>query len=361
MLDELSRRLLNVQIKVLYCRGDDGGRGWGNGNLNHPHVTLPAGFWSQLIAVANIFVSTRVEMVCSFGYRRPAQLVALTVARCRGLPIVTRADANPLDAAESGAGRRLARRWAMQALFGTCARIWAIGSANERYWNQLGFHNRTLIPYTVPEPPLGDPNEARRLRAELGEPGFVFLYVGRLSPEKAPLDVVAGFREYLAKTPGRSHLVIVGDGPQRPEVERQVLGEATMTLVGACDHQYLGHYYLAADVLVVPSHREGWGLVVNEAVANGLPVVASDRVAAADDLLDPATCWRYRTGDIRGLGEAMFRASQEARRMTPCPGENVAYRMAAEIEALIPRPRRSAEAEATRSAVRRRAGGLVRR
>lgn len=327
---------------VLYCRADDGGRGWGNEDLGHPHSTLPAGFWRQAVVVARIFLTARVEVVCSFGYRRPAQLTALTIARCLGLPIVTRADANPLDTAENGVGHRLARRWVMRALFGTRARIWAIGSANERYWDDLGFQNRTVIPYAVPRPPLGDPVEAKQLRADLGDPEFIFLYVGRLSPEKAPLDAVAGFAEHLAKAPGRSHLLIVGDGPQRPEIERRTVGDSTVTLVGACDHQRLGHYYLAADVLVVPSHREGWGLVVNEAVANGLPVVASDRVAAADDLLDPAACWRYPSGDVHGLADAMHQARRQARRTTPRPGENVASRMAVEIESLTSRPRRAA-------------------
>ncbi|WP_239394072.1 glycosyltransferase family 4 protein [Frankia sp. CiP3] len=225
----------------------------------------------------------------------------------------------------------------MKRIYGRDARVWAVGAANDRYWAELGLNNRTLIPYAVPNPPIGNPKRAGELRARLvSDADFVFLYVGRLSPEKGPLEIVAAFEKIVHSSDARPRLILVGDGPLRPVVEQRVAEVSGIVLAGARNHDQLGDFYLAADALVVPSRREAWGVVVNEAVANGLPIIASHRVASADDLLDSTSGWRYRAGDIEGLVSVMTAAMNRGRRRNPPHTEdNVAGLMAAELAALV--------------------------
>lgn len=93
-------------------------------------------------------------------------------------------------------------------------------------------------------------------------------------------------------------LVIAGDGPLRPIVEQRVSWDPSVEYLGHLDQSELTRAYARADALVLPSLYEVWGLVINEALAQGIPVVASDQVAAADHLLEPGV-----TGHIVPAGD----------------------------------------------------------
>ena len=128
---------------------------------------------------------------------------------------------------------------------------------------------------------------ARRaeLRAELGtaEDDVVVLSVARLVSEKAH-DVLV--RAAAAAGDSRIVLVLVGEGPERGRLRRLAdeLG-ARLVLTGDRPWEQIIEAYVAADVFALLSEREPWGVVVNEAAACGLPLVLSDRVGAAPDLL----------------------------------------------------------------------------
>ncbi len=109
---------------------------------------------------------------------------------------------------------------------------------------------------------------------------FVALCVGRLEREKGIRVLAAAWRQ-LAPEPGAAALVTVGEGPERA---RAIAAGATAP--GQLAPEHLRNLYAAADVLVVPSittatFREPWGLVVNEAMNQGLPVIATTAVGAA--------------------------------------------------------------------------------
>lgn len=128
------------------------------------------------------------------------------------------------------------------------------------------------------------------LPEEVGEPDKPphVLYVGRLSPEKGILDLV----EACQGLP----LVVVGDGPLREKVP---------DAVGFVAPGELGPYYRAAAVVAVPSRREGYGMVVREAMAWGRPVVASAVGGLTDAVEDGITGLLVPPGDVEGLREAL--------------------------------------------------------
>ena len=128
---------------------------------------------------------------------------------------------------------------------------------------------------------------ARRaeLRAEIGagEGDVVVLCVARLAPEKE-LDVLV--RAAAEAADPHLRLVVAGNGPDGPALERRAaeLG-VPLRLVGDLPWERMAELYVAADVFALLSSSEPWGVVVNEAAACGLPLVLSDQVGAAYDLL----------------------------------------------------------------------------
>ncbi len=123
------------------------------------------------------------------------------------------------------------------------------------------------------------------LRRELGahESDVAVLCVARLGPEKR-LDVLV--RAVAAADEPNLVLVLAGDGPERQDLV-QLAGElgVRLALLGDVDWGRIVELYVAADVFALLSERETWAVVVNEAAACGLPLVLSDRVGAAHDLL----------------------------------------------------------------------------
>jgi glycosyltransferase involved in cell wall biosynthesis len=109
-----------------------------------------------------------------------------------------------------------------------------------------------------------------------------FLFVGRLIERKG-LDVLL---EAFARFEG-GELWIAGDGPLDEAVSAAAAQDRRIRLVGHVAGEDLGDLYRESDVLVVPSLYEAWGLVVHEGLAHGRPVIATDQVGAADDLIDP--------------------------------------------------------------------------
>jgi 1,2-diacylglycerol 3-alpha-glucosyltransferase len=125
-------------------------------------------------------------------------------------------------------------------------------------------------------------------RSVLNLPEDYFLYVGRLSPEKNLTTLIDGFAEYC-KRGGAWSLVLVGDGAERASLENRCveLGvRESVHFAGLKPTHETVPYYAFAGCFVLPSLREPWGLVVNEAMASHLPVLVSGRCGCAEDLVE---------------------------------------------------------------------------
>lgn len=128
--------------------------------------------------------------------------------------------------------------------------------------------------------------EAGRAKLNIQPEEKVILYVGRFDPRKGIETLVRAVGEEKVKRHSHLKLIIVGgstpgrqDGEERERIENIVheLGLQDFTIFpGRVEHQDLAYYYAAADICVVPSHYEPFGLVAIEAMASGTPVVASD-------------------------------------------------------------------------------------
>ncbi len=170
-----------------------------------------------------------------------------------------------------------------------------------------GFRNIELLSRGVDTTLFSPVRRSAALRAEWGVPGDdapVFLLAGRVAREKnLPLALEA--LEALHAAGHAVHCVVVGDGPDRAELQAR-FGFARFT--GALRGETLARHCASADVLLFPSLTETFGNVVLEAMASGLLVVAFDRAAAHEHVVDGINGWKVPVGDLAGYRQRIRRA-----------------------------------------------------
>ena len=148
--------------------------------------------------------------------------------------------------------------------------------------------------------------DRRALRSTLGvgEDDVIVLSVARLAPEKGLGTLV---RAVAGAGDSRLVLVVAGEGSERVRIEAlaRELG-VRLVLAGDVEWERIVELYAAADVFALLSEREPWAVVVNEAAACGLPLVLTDRVGAAHDLLrNGENGALVAAGDVHGVATAL--------------------------------------------------------
>jgi 1,2-diacylglycerol 3-alpha-glucosyltransferase len=162
------------------------------------------------------------------------------------------------------------------------------------YLKTLGFHEDKIARLydVVDNDYYADQSDACRRRGIAAQPSLpenYFLFVGRLAPEKNVDALIQAFEQYR-RDGGTWSLVLVGDGPSAGQLKAQASAAGIADYViftGLKNTVEIVPYYAFAGCFVLPSLREPWGLVVNEAMASGLPVIISDRCGCTDDLVEP--------------------------------------------------------------------------
>lgn len=149
--------------------------------------------------------------------------------------------------------------------------------------------------------------EARRLIAA-GVGKRIILTVGRLSKEKGQADLLQAYARLCERAAGQFHLVIVGEGPERGELERlrDRLGlSGSVTLAG--QQSDVRRFYDIADLFILPSHSEGSPNVLLEAMASGVPVVATKVGGVPEMATDEEDALLVERSDHTAMAEAMWR------------------------------------------------------
>jgi len=304
-----------TEVLVLYLGAGDEGRGWGALELGHPHLFLSQRKSSALVTCLRVLWSRRDSVFWCSGYDHPVKALSMVFARLLRTTLVMRSDSNVDREQRHSSRRRAVKKAFLLAVIGRSTRVWTIGHRNEEYWRVYGFHNCRLIPYTVPRPPQSagvEPAETAALRAT---DACIFLYVGRLHlHQKGLADLLLAVQE-LPRGRRDWRLVLIGDGPGRSAAEDAARTDPRVLALGARNQDALAAWYKLADAVIVPSHNEPWGLVVNEARLAGKYVIASDAVGSAHDLLTDCEAGAvYPCGDVAALRQHLIAALATPRR-----------------------------------------------
>lgn len=227
----------------------------------------------------------RFDLVCiGMPYTVPLILPLVALLRLAGARVVLVFDSK-FDDKPRRAGIELAKAAGLSLYSGAI-----VASARTRsYLRFLGFRRRPLLGGA-------DGVSVDRIRRDAGPDGdeapFAerdFLFVGRLAPEKNLFTLIAAFQRYVADDPSsRRRLVLVGSGPLEDELRAYAAErglEKRVIFKGFLQGAELSAAIKRALALMLVSSLEPWGLVVNEAVALGLPVIASEAPGARDVLV----------------------------------------------------------------------------
>ncbi len=252
---------------------------------------------------------------------------AVLTRRLHGLPIVVR----PACAGLFGDLARLARfrawpfypgpnRIGVRVLVRTIARADAFIANSQEICQELGaagfppgrivhIPNGVDLDCFRPDPTARSAEARRRLGLP---PGLLVIYAGRLDPQKGLHTLIAAMRAPGAAM-SEARLLLLGDGPQRAELERSVrqdgLGNRVM-FRGAVEE--VAPYLRAGDVFALPSLGEGMPNALLEAMASGLPCVASAVGGCRDAIAHGDTGFLVPPGDAAALQEALERLAQSA-------------------------------------------------
>jgi len=156
--------------------------------------------------------------------------------------------------------------------------------------------------------------EAGQYRKKLGLPNRFFLFVGRLVREKGIFELLEAYGRLEAELRQNVGLVIVGDGPCRSEIEQSAgrISSGNIVFSGFVHREAIGAYYGLAEVLILPTYTDTWGMVVNEAMASGLPIIVSRAAGCSVDLIREN--WNgmlISAKDVDGLEFTMRRVASE--------------------------------------------------
>ena len=260
------------------------------------------------------------DAVYVHGHNHFTHLGAIVAARLAGKRLLIRTISYNL-------GRR---PWPLRALrFGfyrilyrLADRLLYIGKLNRRFFEDFGARREQLVyaPHIVDNARFREERKRLAHQSDALKSGFgispdcrVVLFCAKLIPKKRPLAMIDAFFDADLRD---WTLLMVGDGPLRAVCEARAGGGNRVVSTGFLDQRAVCQAYAIADMMVLPSsHQETWGLVVNEAMNFGCPVIVSDRVGCAPDLVAAGAGLVFPHERLDALVDALRRlASDDALR-----------------------------------------------
>jgi glycosyltransferase involved in cell wall biosynthesis len=256
--------------------------------------------------------AARPDVIVCGGYNYAAAWEALAWAKLQRVPFLLWCESNEMD---QRGGNALVER-AKRLFIRGCDGHVVPGTASRRYVAGYGVEDARI--WMAPNAVDNDfftagADRARELvgiRADLGLPERYFLVAGRLVREKGVFDALEAYGRLSPDVREEVDLVFAGSGAAQQELaaRSRSLSPGRVRFAGFVDRSRLPAYYGLSDALVFPTHTDPWGLVVNEALACGTPVIASRAAGCTEDLITDG--WNglvVEGGDVAELAAAMAR------------------------------------------------------
>jgi glycosyltransferase involved in cell wall biosynthesis len=314
-------KLSDVDLHVIFLSETDASlRQWSiyKEEIQFSYEVLPA--WRARLSRHNFLLNRGVsralskcdpDIVVCGGYSYVASWQALAWAKWRRTPFVLWTESTGRDQRRALPPIEIAKRSFIRA----CDGFLVPGKASLNYLVSLGASvDRVFVaPNAVDVARFTlaaelAKNDAEAIRADLQLPTRFFLFVGRLVPAKGIFDFCEAYSQLPADLRREVGLVYVGDGAARSELERRAttVTPGSIRVVGFTQRDDLANFYALAQALVLPTHSDTWGLVVNEAMACGLPIITTDVAGCAEDLVHHGeNGFLVPPRNVGGLADAM--------------------------------------------------------
>jgi glycosyltransferase involved in cell wall biosynthesis len=244
--------------------------------------------------------------------------------RHSSVPLLFRGDSHRL-VANRGIKESLRRQF-ISFIYRQFAAILYVGKANYDYFTYHGIAEDKLFftPHAVDNDRFFASSteaiaNARTWRQELGIPesNSVILFAGKFEAKKRPTDLITAFLSTDLEAQNVS-LVFVGSGDLEGEMRSLAAGHPSIHIVPFQNQSLMPRTYAAADVVVLPSYGAGetWGLAINEAMCLSRPIIASDLVGCASDLIEPhGNGLIFSAGDVSALTASLKEAFRDRERL----------------------------------------------
>lgn len=261
------------------------------------------------------------------GWQVAGYWQAARAATAAGVEVWLRGESN--DLAITPIWKRPIKWLALKLLFGWVDRFLTIGAANRRLYRRYGVPDDKLFPapYAVDNARFARQAEvARRQRDALrrhwgiASDAFCVVFCGKFIAKKRPMDLVRA-AALLADGPASPdvHVLFVGAGEREADLRAACAARPRASFAGFLNQTEISRAYAAADCLVLPSdHTETWGLVVNEALASGLPCIVSDACGCAEDFSASSAVATFPVGDVAALAGRIAAFAADTPDATTC-------------------------------------------
>ncbi|KND60807.1 Glycosyltransferase [Candidatus Burkholderia verschuerenii] len=268
--------------------------------------------WRMTMRLTWEVLKAKTDLVVLPGYHRPeywAMMAACILTGKRGAVFCD-------STARDNPGRRVITSIPKRVFFALCDGYFGFGERSREYLMSLGAKkDKIFIPCQAAALPRAFntdtvvPDRIEHRAAENNKP--IFLFVGRLSAEKGINTLVDAFKQ-LKERVTDAELRLVGTGPLSEQLKQQVAESGlsdSVKFLGSLQDAPLSHEYFSATCMVLPSTREPWGLVTNEALSHGCPVIVSDSCDCVPELVvEGVSGYAFQAGDVAGLHRTMLKA-----------------------------------------------------
>lgn len=237
-------------------------------------------------------IAQNVRLIVLLGYNDLTRIMLIRWARRAGIPLLITGDSNVFSEGRVTGIKRVVKRAYVRYVLNRVAGIMPMGSCGRAFYRLYQDHNlpEFLFPYE-PDYSLFERRDEAAERAFAERHGLKperrrIVYSGRFVPVKRVDVLIDAFVKIAGDRP-EWDLVLAGDGPLRPQLESRVPAALRdrVKWTGFLQMHDTAVCYRACHVLAHPSEYEPWALVINEALASGLPVVATNVVGAAIELV----------------------------------------------------------------------------
>lgn len=277
-----------------------------------------------------IALSSSADVIWMQGWALATNWLVWLSSFVAGKPLLIRGESNGFD--EPKGVKAYIKRAVLRTLFSRVRGFLSIGHLNEQFYRSYGILEEQIfsVPYAVDNDVFVQQSESlrsqkRALRRSYGiaDDLPVVLFTGKLIAKKRVIDLIEAFADAQKHTP--CSLALVGDGELRRSLEGHVAERSIprVHFLGFRNQSEIGKLYALADLFVLPSSSEPWGLSVNEALCFGLPVIVSDRVGSGSDLVKPeVNGYIYPCGDCAALSKYIQQTIRSQERLRAMGAES---------------------------------------